>query len=100
MGASCNIPALRGTITFMTFQPPPAHRVCSQVVTDKAGWDQRVAEVGRKGLIMFGHYEHQTADGRYYGVLYTCADVFENVKRACDAYGPSVLFVLDGKQKV
>ena len=94
MGASCNIPALRGTIT------SPAHRVCSQVVTDKAGWDQRVAEVGRKGLIMFGHYEHQTAEGRYDGVLYTCADVFENVKRACDAYGPSVLFTLDGKQKV
>ena len=36
----------------------------------------------------------------YDGVMYTSAAVFENVKRAHEAYGSSTLFVLDGKHKV
>ena len=36
----------------------------------------------------------------YDGLLYTSQDEFENIQRAHDAYGSSVLFVLDGKHKV
>ena len=74
--------------------PPP------QVVKNKAEWDQQVAKVGSKGLIMFGHYSKQTPSGKVDGVLYTCAELFDNLRRAYEAYGSSVLFVLDGKQKV
>lgn len=36
----------------------------------------------------------------YDGLLYTAQEEFENAKRAHDAYGSSVLFVLDWKHKV
>ena len=49
---------------------------------------------------MYGHYKYEATEGRFGGVLYTCAEVFEDVKRAHESYGSSVMFVFGGKQKV
>ena len=67
----------------------------------------RATHIAARRTTTLPHCHHTThnpaspAKGDTYdGLLYTSQGEFENSQRAHDAYGSSVLFVLDGKHKV
>ena len=65
----------------------------------KREWEAHLAEKGDRALAIIGTTEIiDSAGDRHDVCAYTTGKIFNNVKRAFEAYGKDMLVVIDGKQ--